>query len=397
MSTNKIINSFRAQCIRVCIEVNILFILLGSNKLLKAYEILNQIKNIRQKAHGIKKIKKFIRVGGKYYSSVNIPGWPSKAFNKFIKGELKRINKPGDISSPLQTAIVSITNICPLKCIHCYEWKNLNSPNNLLLEDLEHILNKLISSGLPHIQLSGGEPLCRFDDLLSLIKTYSKDLDFWILTSGFELSYKKCLQLKAAGLTGIIISLDHWNEHIHNQFRNNNQSFFWAKKAVQNCLDAKLVVSLSLCATNSFVNTDNLLKYLNLAKEWGAGFIRILEPRQVGHFNNKRVSLYKDRIKLLDNFFIEKNSAMEYKSHPIILYPGFHQRRIGCFGAGNRYLYIDSNGNIHGCPFCNKSTGNALSDSLESIRKTLKKYGCLYYANYNHIPTREASCSLIIP
>ncbi len=58
------------------------------------------------------------------------------------------------------------------------------------------------------------------------------------------------------------------------------------------------------------------------------------------------------------------------------MFPGFGQRQVGCLGAGNRYMYIDSKGDIHACPFCQGAAGNALNDSLEEAIARLKKNGC---------------------
>jgi len=52
---------------------------------------------------------------------------------------------------------------------------------------------------------------------------------------------------------------------------------------------------------------------------------------------------------------------------------------MGCFGAGNRYLYIDSTGEIHACPFCQNSAGNAVNVKIEDAVSTLRTFGCQKY------------------
>jgi MoaA/NifB/PqqE/SkfB family radical SAM enzyme len=263
-----------------------------------------------------------------------------------------------------------------LSCEHCFEWKNLDSTEVLTLEDLKAILKKFQDRGILQIQFSGGEPLSRFDDLIELIKTAQPGTDFWILTSGFGLTFKKALQLKEAGVTGVNISLDHWNENEHNHFRKNEKSFDWVKQAALNCRQADLLLCFSLCAVREFVSNENLWKYLHLARALGAGFVQILEPRKVGHFRGKDVELTEHHIGILKNFYLTVNSNPAYQNLPIVMYPGYHQRLLGCFGAGNRYLYVDSNGDLHACPFCQHKVGNALTDSIsESIRK-MQRIGC---------------------
>ena len=279
-------------------------------------------------------------------------------------------------NASLQSVIWAISSRCQLKCDHCCEGDNLTSHEYLSPADLQTILVKLQKIGLHHIQLSGGEPLARFDDLLRMLESAKKDIDFWILTSGFGLTLEKAWLLKRAGLVGANISLDHWDERIHNTFRNNDKSFYWARQATINCRRADIMVSLSLCARKTFVSEENLMKYCALAKDWGAGFIRIIEPRNTGYYVNQDVILNNDHIRLLRSFYLQVNSLPTYRHYPIIMYTGFHQRKVGCFGAGDRYFYIDSKGDIHACPFCRDSIGNALHDPLIPAINILKSKGC---------------------
>jgi MoaA/NifB/PqqE/SkfB family radical SAM enzyme len=247
------------------------------------------------------------------------------------------------------------------------------------VEDLKIILKKIWELGLRHVQLSGGEPLARFDDLLSVLNSTGKVIDFWLGTSGFGMTYEKALLLKKAGLVGATISLDHWNENAHNEFRNDDMAFYWAREAVINCRNVGLLTTLSLCATRAFISAENLWKYNNLAKEWGVCFIRILEPRKAGKFKGQDIMLKDEHIAVLEDFFHRVNFSAQYCNYPIIMYPGYHQRKLGCFGAGNSYLYIDSKGDIHACPFCQRKAGNAKHDPLIPAIAQLKRMGCHEY------------------
>ena len=134
----------------------------------------------------------------------------------------------------LTTVIFAITSRCRLGCRHCYEWHNIASAEKLSYEDLSGIVKKLKGNGVRHIQISGGEPLERFEDLLRLIEETGTGCETWLLTSGYGLTPEKAVQLKQAGLTGADISLDSFDESEHNKSRNNPESFFWAKEAARN-------------------------------------------------------------------------------------------------------------------------------------------------------------------
>lgn len=349
-----------------------------------AYGEMRKLILLRKTVDGFS-IRKYIKSGNRYFHNADYCGYPSDSYKSLIQYEFmpstRKDTKNGTNLPVLQTLIWGITNRCPLSCQHCYEWDNIRHSDSLNLAALEKILDIFNENGIRHIQFSGGEPLSRFDDLEILVKKASLTMDCWLLTSGYGLSQEKASALKRAGLTGANISLDHWDEQKHNSFRNNDKSFLMVAEAVRNCIKEGIIVSLSLCATRDFVTEDNLFRYLYLAREWGAHFIRILEPRAVGKFSNQKVHLQKHQMDLLSDFTLRMNSDSQYKDYPIVTYYGYHQRKLGCFGAGNRYIYVDPDGYIHACPFCRGKIDNILqAPFLRSIQK-VKNNGCHAFAS----------------
>jgi MoaA/NifB/PqqE/SkfB family radical SAM enzyme len=377
-SNSTIIHGYKARIIRVGIKLTILKLSVKEfiNPII-AFKVLRQLINKKQKIIGNASNPRFIKSGSKYYWTTDFPGWPSKTFNIYIKKEFYRVRSEKQNNKLVQTIIFAITNRCHLRCEHCFEWDRLDSVDKLNINELKHILIKIQNQAIYHIQLSGGEPLVRFDEMIQLINSANIGTNFWLLTSGYGLTNEKAAILKQAGLIGVNISLDHWNEDHHNEFRNNNTSFKWVKEAVINCKNNGLIISLSLCATKQFITEDNLWKYLQLAKDWKVDFIRILEPRTAGRYSNKDVELEYSHWHILEKFYLRINSDGKYFDYPILVYPGDHQRKVGCFGAGNRYFYVDSNADIHACPFCLRKQGNALNDaSFEPALLKMKETKC---------------------
>ncbi len=353
---------------------------------LKAFKEMWRLKNLRDKAHGSSAIKKYARVGNRYFWNTDYCGFPSENLKSVIHSEFLRNSAnglSGERERPaLQTLIWGITNRCPLSCRHCYEWDNIAHSDTLGLDQLKYILEVFKTHGLRHIQFSGGEPLARFNDLTVLIREASPTMDCWLLTSGFGLTEEKAVILKQAGLTGANISLDHWDAPMHNAFRNNEKSFSMVEEAVGHCLRAGLLVSLSLCATREFVTEENLEKYASLARDLGVQFIRILEPRATGKFAGTKVTLDKSQVELLSRFSIRMNNHPVYRDYPIVAFFGYHQRLLGCFGAGNRYAYADPNGDMHACPFCRGTMGNILEEPFSDILDRVKGKGCHNFPSF---------------
>jgi MoaA/NifB/PqqE/SkfB family radical SAM enzyme len=325
---------------------------------------------------GDTRLPNFFYGNGRCFFDPNIPGWPSASFNKFIINELNNSLPFKNGHSRLTTIIFSITKKCPLKCLHCFEWDRLDSSESLNSADIKNILRTFQEYGVSNVQIGGGEPMSRYEDLISLLQGADSATDFWLLTSGYNLTLERARQLKKSGLTGVRISLDHWDKDKHNTFRGSNKSFDWAVEAGENCRKAGLVMGLSLCITKEFLTEDNLNKYLQFAEEMHAAFIFLLEPRETGHFKNQEVTLSENEVNVIESFYLNSISSSKYKDFPLIFYPGYHQRKLGCFGAGIRYLYIDSEGSVHACPFCQSKQGNILTDDLAEIIQKLKAEGC---------------------
>ncbi len=376
-SPSMIINGFRAGLISQRLFLNIFLHAVRNNK--HPLKIISQLKTFSQKRtkiQGYSKINRYLKHEGKYHFADQIPGFPSGTFNRFFEAELTRLQGNPEKKIQMNTLIFSVTSRCPLKCTHCFEWDNIASKEHLQLNDLLEIMERLKVLNLTHIQFGGGEPLSRFDDLLVLIRRARPSMDCWVLTSGFGLTAEKARKLKEAGLTGVSISLDHWDEQAHNAFRNHPKAFYWVREAVNNCHNAGIIINLAVCATKEFATEENILKYYELAKEWKVGFIKILEARKVGHFRGKDVTLTSGQVEMLRNFYLQSYNDKRFSGYPIVMFPGFDQRQVGCLGAGNRYMYIDSKGDLHACPFCHGSVGNVLEMPLVSAVEKLRNNGC---------------------
>jgi len=346
---------------------------------LAAAQILKRLIKLRKQVRGNQNQPQWLFCAGRYFWDSSVPGWPSSAFDRFIDNEMNKLRPFREGPPGLQTAIVAITSRCPLHCDHCYEWDQLSSREKLGLDELKAIVDKLKSQGVSNLQFSGGEPLSRFEDLLDLVEYARQDTDLWILTSGFGLTAERAKLLKAAGLTGALVCLDHWDEAAHNRFRHHENAYREALAAIANLRQARLLPGLSLCATRDFVSRANLARYLELALSLGVKYLRILEPRRVGHFAGREVELDPARIALLRQFFLTATSGKARGAYAIIDYPGFYQRDYGCLGAGERYLYIDSRGDVHACPFCQNPVGNAVTDDFGDCVARLKRTGCHKY------------------
>ncbi|NNF02450.1 MAG: radical SAM protein [Bacteroidia bacterium] len=356
-------------------RMHVILIAIRSLKdLSKIHYVISELIKLRKAYSGDFEISKLFKVDGKYYWDKNVPAWPSRAFVIYNESEINRIVPFRKNSDYLNSLIIDITNKCPLSCEHCFNWDTLNTSDRLSCDELKEIIQKFQQKGrgVAQIHFSGGEPMARFKDLLSLLKSAEKSTDLWLLTSGFGLTMEKIQLLKSAGLSGINISLDHFDPEKHNAFRGSEYAFKWVENAVELAHKIKLPIVLTVCATPEFTNEKNFLEYAELAKKFGVSFIQILEAKSVGRYASKDTSLSTGQVEALEEFFLKVNYSDEFEEYPAVSYYGYHQRRAGCYGGSSRYLYVDSDGTVNTCPFCRTKYSNVLhpgfDDELEKIQ-----------------------------
>ncbi len=376
----KIISSFRAVLVLLKIELRLLTFLIFKFK--NPRIILENWRNVQKSIQQFTIDKRFHRIvkhEGKFFFNCNIPGWPQTNFFK----KLLAISDPLNVNDLSALGIVQIgfTKKCPLNCEHCYEGKILNQPETLTLDEHITIVKKLQDNDVSVIQFGGGEPLNRFEDLISVLKSSNNSSDFWIYSSGYGLTEERAQQLKSAGLTGVSISLDHFEPDLHNTFRRNQKSFEWAVNAIQNAQKANLLTAMSICVTNEFCSEENLFQYLYFAAKQQVAFVQLLEPRATGNYEEKDVLLTDKNQSVLELFYEKINTQNVFKNLPIVQYTGYQQRKKGCAGAGNRYIYIDTDGYVQSCPFCRNKKSHFLTGDIKRDLSELKIEGCDYIKN----------------
>ncbi len=371
----KPVTGWRRQLVRRMIWLTILQVALRFYKNpFTALKKIGQLRRLRNQYRKERPLNRYARSGNRYFVNYNTPGWPSAAFNRYVRHQLQRFSSAP--SPEIYTLVFAITKKCGFQCEHCCEWQNLNRPETLGREDLLLVIHRFHRLGISQVQLSGGEPLNRLPDIFYLLENFPPGLDCWLYTTGHSLTAAKARQLKQAGLTGITISLDHCEADKHNAFRGVGDAFEKALRAADMAVEEGLLVCFSLCATRDFTTHHNLMQYARLARDHHVSFIQVLEPKAVGHYAGKEVSLPPEQQQLLGEFAETLNYDPGYVTFPTVVYHDYNKRRFGCSGAGADYVYADTDGDIHNCPFCQRKLFSAFDEDLAERLLDMKTKGC---------------------
>lgn len=342
----------------------------------KVFRALKKLKAKGAIANDYPAFQKVAKVDGRYYWRMGNPGYPSKAFYRVFDNELNRV-APFMESSGLRTIVLAITKKCPLACEHCFEWNNLNKQETLSLDDLIKIVTDYQQYGNTQFLLSGGEPMVRIKDMYRLLEAVDTEAsDFWIYSSGFGFTREHAIGLKERGLRGVLWSLDHHEEAKHNQFRGYPGAFKAVMDSIGYAKEAGLVPGFSVCIRPEYAAEEDIEQFMELAKKLGMVYIRILEARPTGRYQGKSVSLSPEQIDTLKKLYFRYNTHPDYWDYPIIDWLDHQQRLAGCYGGGNRYIYIDTDGSVHACPFCSRKAADTLKQSPEEVIEALSSNSC---------------------
>ncbi len=55
------------------------------------------------------------------------------------------------------------------------------------------------------------------------------------------------------------------------------------------------------------------------------------------------------------------------------------ERARRLYGAGRRFVFVNSAGEVQACPFCAASAGSCLEDPLDEVLKRVVRFGCHAY------------------
>lgn len=335
----------------------------------------------------VTKYRHMVRFDDKVMMDSTFPPFPSHAFDKRISNYLNNLDL-----TELPSGIISIstTNCCPYSCAFC----STNARHNLdtdLDEDLiKQTIRQVEALGVATIILHGGEPMYRYDRFLRLVKHVNKDTCLWMFTTGYGVTEEKAAELKANGLFGVWVSLDHFRPEVHNRMRGHQEAFENACRAVEHFKKAGVYTCLSLVPPQDFLETENFKKYYDLAKELGVAEIRVMEVKPSGREACRGVVPHSSILEKLQKD-LYKDPA--YRNHPPLSGLSTWLEKDPALGCQCRfeYLFITSTGEVQPCEATEISFGNIKDEPFPEIyRRACKAFprpatGCIPMVMYPEV------------
>lgn len=286
-------------------------------------------------------------------------------------GVIKRTKKMSEYFSPLALNL-EISNICNLRCKHCYKDAEIDGDESLDETSLKKIVRESKQLGIKRVAIGGGEPFLHPHLKSFLLELNSNGIKTTIITNGTIRDKEIYKVLKKVGAQ-VNVSIDGPREY-HDYLRGVPGAF---NRAIENIgLMKRYGITVAIQSTISQENMQ-LLKNLLFEtifkiKPYGFG-VGIELPLGRAESRKSNMLTTKEYYKLmagLERTFNDKNiNAIKLQNlKPLPINKNKH-RAISWCSAGTSLICIASNGDIIPCPLLYSAEpkfklGNIHSDSL---------------------------------
>jgi len=272
------------------------------------------------------------------------------------------------------------TSDCNLHCKGCWA-EEYQRGSHLSLEELDSIIQQGKELGVYFYLYSGGEPLLRAADIITLAKKHS-DCVFCAFTNATLVTPELAKGLAEVGNVMLAISVEGFDDA--NDFRRGRGSYAHVSRAMDLLREAGAPFGFSACyhhynteavASETFVDAmiekgcffGWFFTYMPLGRHAHPDFLVTPEQRKLMY---DRVRDYRGR---KDIFLLDFWNDGEYSN--------------GCIAGGRRYLHINAHGDVEPCAFIHYSNVNIRDVSLvEALRSPLfMQYRQRQPFNSNHL------------
>jgi len=275
-------------------------------------------------------------------------------YEKIIK--LAEMQRRGECTSRID---IGYNYACNLKCKHCMADKFQKKDRSLTLADLRSIAEQADALGWCQFNISGGEPLLlkNFDEVLKALMP--DKFHIGISTNGYFLTLEKAKHLKSIGLDKVMISLDSFDETLHNANRASSGAYSKAMAATWNAKNAGLDTIIQHVITHQNARTKATVKLAKFAQDNGFSLDLVI-AKALGQWEGRHdVLIDADDAKFL------RELNQKYPAARRDVFPSYGMRG-GC-GALKGCFHISQYGDVFPCVFMHMTIGNIFNDSLKTI------------------------------
>lgn len=260
------------------------------------------------------------------------------------------------------------TSACNLKCKGCWSAEYGHS-FQLSLDEMRSIVNQGKEMGTHFYMLTGGEPLIRKNDIVTLASE-NKECTFLIYTNATLIDQKFCDDIKKCGNITLALSIEGSKES--NDFRRGDGAYDTTIKAMELLKQNKILFGISVCYTSKNVESVTSDDFLNDMIEKGVKYALYFNYMPVGSDGQKDLIPTPMQRKYMYMWLKRTRNGKTGKPIFVMDFQDDGEYVGGCIAGGRNYFHINSKGDIEPCVFVHYSDSNIRETTLlESLQRPL--------------------------
>ncbi len=262
------------------------------------------------------------------------------------------------------------TSACNLKCKGCWA-AEYGHKSNLTLDEMRKIVTESKALGTHFFMFTGGEPLIRKKDILTLVSE-NKDCIFLAYTNGTLIDDQFCIDMKKAGNFGVALSIEGTEET--NDARRGDGAYARTLEAMATLRKHKCIFGTSICYTSQNYEAVTSDEFYDMEIANGAKFAWYFHYMPVGSDADTSLLLTPEQREHVYREIRAKRDAKNGK--PIFTVDFQHDAEFvgGCIAGGRNYFHVNSEGDVEPCVFIHYSDSNIREKSIiECLQSPLFK------------------------
>lgn len=271
----------------------------------------------------------------------------------------------GQMGTRVRGIDLNFNNMCNFKCKHCFAKSPLgdHAKEELSIDKVRDISDQADKLGIFEYDLQGGELLLRPDKLFEVIEAIKPERFYlYLTTNGYFLDEKMAKRLKDAGVSRVSVSIDSFDEKVHDDFRGRPGAHKRAIEALKHVKNAGISPYLNITVGHYNAKSEDIEKLCQYSKEQGyTTLLNVAVPSGCWQ-NMSEIMVDEDDIAYLIKLRKKYKNILRDIWNP---FDKNFEMLLGC-NCVNR-IYVTPKGDVLVCPYLHIKIGNVYEQSLKEI------------------------------
>lgn len=266
------------------------------------------------------------------------------------------------------TILFDPTSACNRKCKGCWS-AEYGDKQNLTLDEMRSIVSQAKELGTHNYMLTGGEPLMRKDDIITLCKE-NRDCFFLIYTNATLIDQKLCDDIHKAGNITLALSIE--GERESNDYRRGKGTYDKTVAAMDILKKNKVLFGVSVCYTQKNIPSVTDEAFLDFLIEKGVKYAWYFNYMPLGKGADTSLIPTPEQRKYMYKWIRKVRNSKTGKPLFVVDFQDDGEYVGGCIAGGRNYFHINSAGDIAPCVFIHYSDSNIRTHTLlEALKNPL--------------------------